>query len=370
MSVAGPSTVCYVVSTLARCGPTAQLLNLVRHLDPARFRPLVVTLSPEGPASSREEFVRAGVPLASLGLNRLEGLIRAKGVLRRVLEANGRPAIVHSSGIRADTLTNVAAGAITVSTVRNFPQIDYAMAYGRWAGSWMARRQVSALKGKSAVIGVSAAVSDNLRSLGIDNAAVIRNGVDASAFTPASAAEKTGLRSRLGLPSDATVLVTSGDLSTRKDPDFLLAVFRRLYGVDVGHHLVFLGTGPREMALRQMSQGMSNVHFRGQVEDVADHLRAADIYVSASTAEGLPNAVLEALASGLPAVLSDIPPHQELARLALHSVALFKRGDVEGFARGLSMVKADGAQALLPGELSAKTMSESYQALYARLLAA
>lgn len=372
MSAGGVPAICYVVSTLERCGPTTQLFNLVRGLDPRRFRPRVVTLSPEGADTAARDFAGAGIDVVTLGLGRVAGSILATGALRRLLGQGAGPAVLHSTGVRADSVTEGADPAIPrIATVRNFPQIDYPLAYGRFAGGWLARRQIAALKRKTVAVCVSRAVETNLRDLGVRATTVIRNGVDVSAFRPADASEKTRLRDQVGLPRDGVIWVAAGALVARKNPRFILDAFNSLPGGPGGRHLVLLGDGDLRDDLRRRSSGAPNVHMLGSVSSVADYLRASDIFVSASIGEGLPNAVLEALACGLPALLSDIPPHRELQDLAPRSVELFPAGDTSSLFAAEGRLRQRDARAgatLLPRELTSGAMAEAYQALYERLV--
>ena len=73
--------------------------------------------------------------------------------------------------------------------------------------------------------------------------------------------------------------------------------------------------GPELNNLQNQAKGDSDVIFTGLIEDVSPFLRAADLFISASLSEGMPNAVLESLANGTPALLSDIEPHLELLNL-------------------------------------------------------
>jgi glycosyltransferase involved in cell wall biosynthesis len=74
---------------------------------------------------------------------------------------------------------------------------------------------------------------------------------------------------------------------------------------------------------KQLASQYSNISLKGKVIDVDEYLEAADCFVSASLSEGLPNSVIEALAWGLPIILSDIPEHREIQQIEKRSDDLF-----------------------------------------------
>jgi glycosyltransferase involved in cell wall biosynthesis len=100
-----------------------------------------------------------------------------------------------------------------------------------------------------------------------------------------------------------------------------------------------MGDGPLRQALldesREPGQGM-RIEFTGLIPRVKvfEHLLAADLFVSMSRGEGLPVAVLEALACGCPVLLSDIAPHREIAE-GVDFIPLVPSEDHAGFAREL-----------------------------------
>lgn len=370
----GRTTIVYLVSTLRRTGPTMQLLNLSRHLDRVRFEPVVVTLSPEPPDSMRGEFDAAAVPVCSLGLSRFRA-IRVRNWRERIgqvagIDTAGR-CLVHSQGVRADAISARALGGLMrVATARNDPYDDYVMKYGTLLGRAMARVQLRALAALPAVVACSATLAGSLRAHGVQ-AEVIRNGVDTSRFRAASPAERPALRARLGLAPDAHIGVCVGSLAPRKNP---LAVVRALRAIDApGLSMVFIGKGELEAATRREAQGDARIRFAGHVDDVLPYLQASDFIVSSSRSEGLPNSVLEAMACGLPSVLSDIAPHAELLALAPKSGRLFRLDDAAGFASAIQWAASpagrdagltlDEARALVGAEVTTRR----YEALYARL---
>ena len=369
--------VVYLVSTLRRAGPTAQLLNLLRHLDAGLFDPVVVTLSPEPEDSMLQEFRALGIPVRTLAMSRLAGLVNRgwrRDVERLLGERLDAATVVHSQGVRGDVIAARYLGGIPrVATARNFPHDDYPLKFGRLAGHWMARSHLAAFRKLPNVIACSSTLAGLLRARGVA-AGVIPNGVDTATFRPAGAAERSELRASLRLPAAARIGVSVGALSARKDPLLVIRAFRAAR--NPGLSLVFLGDGPLAAACRQAAQGDARIRFEGQVADVTPFLRAADFLVSASKSEGLPNAVLEAMACGLRVVLTDIGPHRELIDLAPALGDVVPVGDEHAMALAIerlagAMPAGDAApDAGLLERLGAKRMSKRYQEIYRRIAGA
>jgi hypothetical protein len=141
------------------------------------------------------------------------------------------------------------------------------------------------------------------------SADVIYNGVDTAQFAPA--AEKQIVRARLGLPNTATILLCVGALVPEKGISELIEAFEALARSHSDVILLVLGDGPLRGELDASQQRLTNrcrVIHPGTVssEQVAGYMSAVDVLVHPSHAEGLPNVVLEAMASGLPVVASKV----------------------------------------------------------------
>jgi teichuronic acid biosynthesis glycosyltransferase TuaC len=151
------------------------------------------------------------------------------------------------------------------------------------------------------------AVSQNIRDKCVhrygvseERIAVFPNGVDHEVFYPR---ERSVMRSRLGLPQDRPIVAFVGSFTERKGPARLLEAIESR--PDIG--IVLLGNG----FARPMGP---QVLFNGSVphNEVPNWLTAADLFVLPTLAEGSCNALLEAMACGLPVVTSDIPANREL----------------------------------------------------------
>lgn len=180
----------------------------------------------------------------------------------------------------------------------------------------------TALAGAERVI----AVSDALRALALqlgessDRVKVIGNGIDTEKFAPIDRQEA---RRRLGLPSNACVLVTVGTLIERKGFHRVIEVIPRLLSdYPELHYLVVGGAGPegdfsqRLKALAQEQGVGDRVHFLGALppEKLNVPLSAADVSVLASAYEGWANVLLEAMACGLPVVATDVGGNAQVVR--------------------------------------------------------
>jgi len=194
---------------------------------------------------------------------------------------------------------------VQIGTVRHLPQPVRSLtrSYEKTIGRVILGRSTR-------VIAVSESVRAHLISLGVPAAKidVVFNGVDLDRFSPGSAVAKVH-----AVPT----IIFVGRLTPNKGPQVLLDALERLHGHRVAFRAEYVGDGPLRSQLerRARASGLAeSVSFRGQVDDIAPRLKEADVLVRPSFTEGLPLAVLEAMASGVCVVASDIPGNRDLIR--------------------------------------------------------
>ncbi|HXG41034.1 MAG TPA: glycosyltransferase, partial [Candidatus Limnocylindrales bacterium] len=136
---------------------------------------------------------------------------------------------------------------------------------------------------------------------------VIPNGVDVERY--GNPVDRAAVRRGLGLPGDARLAVVVAKLLEQKGHAVLLAALPSVVARYPDLHVLLCGEGPLREALRETIErtGLDGrVHLLGNRDDVADLLAAADLFVLPSLWEGLPVALLEAMASRLPVVATDV----------------------------------------------------------------
>jgi len=368
-----PYTVLSIVAALGRCGPISGLYNITRYLDPAKYRTVVATLSPEPADSLVDAFRRLGVPVRQLGLSRAKSLLFGIGEVRRMISEIS-PDLVHSHGIRADVLAALAVPACpVVSTLHSDLFYDYRSAYGRSIGAVGAMCEYAALRRLTGVVAVSQPLAEVASRHGV-TALAIPNGVESDVFHPApDPGIVTALRDRLGWPSDAVVVVHTGALRSLKNPGAVLSGFRASRLSRRGL-LVFAGDGPLRQECESLASGASNVVFLGARNDIGDILRASDILISASSSEGLGTALLEGCACGIRVLVSDIPAHRYIQGLFPDQARIFGQGDEESIRAALDKIDTEDAKVkfqppqLVLESISARNMSNSYQSFYSDVL--
>ncbi|MGA3317066.1 MAG: glycosyltransferase [Candidatus Korobacteraceae bacterium] len=146
---------------------------------------------------------------------------------------------------------------------------------------------------------------------------VIYRGIDVSRFRIRP--DRTGIRAELGIPQDAVVVIHVGRMDPPKNHERLLCIFERFVRMVPGAYLLLIGAvrDPIESSVRRIVERMAiseRVVFAGVRADVPRLLRASDLMIFPSLWEGLPGAVLEAVAAGLPVLASDLPGINEIAR--------------------------------------------------------
>ena len=149
-----------------------------------------------------------------------------------------------------------------------------------------------------------------------DRLVLLPNGIDTQRFSPPTAQERAGARAALGHHGDEPLLVHFGWDWPRKGGDLLLAAVSELCGR--GHRLRAVTVGaPAQARAAIDAAGLSPaVTVAEPSDDVRSLYAAADAFIAASTAEGLPYSVLEALSMQTPVIASDIPSHRSIAAVA------------------------------------------------------
>jgi glycosyltransferase involved in cell wall biosynthesis len=144
---------------------------------------------------------------------------------------------------------------------------------------------------------------------------------------------------QLGVPLEALVVGYVGRLVALKDVRSLLLAVERLVADVPEVHVIVVGSGPELESLQTYVAGspMLNrrVCFTGAREDVADLLKTMDIFVLPSLMEGMSNTILEAMATALPIIATDVGGNPEIVA-DLSCGCLFPPGDVEALTAKLS----------------------------------
>ena len=200
------------------------------------------------------------------------------------------------------------------------------------------------------------------------------NGVDADRFRPATRDERVALRRALGLPVEPPLILFVGTMSSDKQPQILFDAWLQLqqHG-GVASTLVLVGaTDPRQFEAdaglaadirrRANESGLGDrVIFVAPTSQIQDYFRAADVYAMPSIREGLPIALLEAMACGLPCVASRLPGATDVMIEDGVNGSLVPPRDAAAFAVALSAMLGDPARAAQMGAAARRTVQDRYQ---------
>lgn len=168
-------------------------------------------------------------------------------------------------------------------------------------------------------------------------------GIALTRFSPPSPEEKRALRRAMELPENALVLIYAAEFSGRKNQKMLISAMPELPNAV----LLLPGRGALLDDCRTLAQqkGVADrVRFPGFTSNIEQYYRAADLCVSSSRSEGLPFNVMEAMACGLPAVLSDVKGHEDLVRSGENGL-LFPYDDQNAFIRAVKQAAEPALQA-------------------------
>lgn len=170
-------------------------------------------------------------------------------------------------------------------------------------------------------------------------------GIDLKKFN-AGYVNKEQKRKEIGVSADDFVLLSVGELIPRKNHEVVIRALSVLKQLDKLNHIeyVICGRGSYEADLRKLAEGLEvadHVHFLGYRNDISEICNCADLFVFMSHQEGLPVALMEAMACGLPAVCSNIRGNTDLIEDGV--TGLLANNTPEEVAQSISKMKSDTA---------------------------
>lgn len=353
------------------------LLNIVNHGDPSQFTHTIICLTEAGAFANQ-----IAVPSCRIVELRKKpghdfGLIRSIAAIAQdhgidVLHARGWPTLVETA--IAARLANVK------STVYGF----HGKTMSDLSRRSLLRRAVQALAIRTYknVVTLNARMRGDLAReawLPESRITVIANGVDVNRFSPER--KKEAVRKQYGLPSERLIVGNVARLDPVKNHEVLLHAVAKIAKHRRPPFLLIVGDGDHRPVLEQLiiTLGLTDhVLLSGYREDIPSFLSCMDVYVQSSHYEGFSNTVLEAMASGLPIVASDVGGTRDLF-LEGQEGHYFAPNDAQGLADVLTKLQdneslrkamGDRARRRAAETFSLETMVRQYERLYEKLVPA
>lgn len=295
----------YVINAIKRSGPNQVLLNMVTGLSGNNYEIDVVTFFDGDNKEETQRLESLGAKVHVLDVTKREIPTLGAKKLREYLEVYN-PDVIHAHGILSDiAVVRSGYGSKAITTIHNDMFEDYIFSFGRVKGMAYIVLHLFYLRAFNQVVCCSKSAWVKL-SRYIPKAIFIHNGI-AGDYKKGPHA-RTGVRKQLGIQKDDKVFLYTGKLNARKNVLELLEDFKVSRNED--EHLVLVGNGELEDECKKYEG--NGIHLVGFQSNVDPYYQAADVYVSASHAEGFSISVIEATQYDLLLLLSDIPAHKEV----------------------------------------------------------
>lgn len=360
----------YVVNYFDYSGPCNVLINIVKNIDYSKFEVKLITIFPEAKKSQIKVFKKYGEHIY-IPLKRWNVLFGNVKELKKEIDRY-HPDVIHATCVFAEYAVRCIYPEKEFITLHSFMKEDYIMGKGKAIGSVLCCMEKRVIKSAAMVVACGESLSRKYQQEMNISIGYIRNGVETEHKEMPD--DKTQLREKLGLPLDKRIFVYSANFNHIKNHRFLLENINKLERDDLC--FLFLGDGPTLQELKN-NYDLANVIYQGRVSNVHDFLKASDVYISVSKSEGMPMAVLEALADGLPVLLSNIPQHMELFQLENGIGQSYISDDARNLVLKIEHMcrcnlKEMGvlSEKLVKDFFDAKEMSRKYQEKYLKIVGA
>jgi glycosyltransferase involved in cell wall biosynthesis len=287
-----------------------------------------------------------------------------------------RPDITHAHMLSSPAVAAAAARQLWgIPAIAKGAGVEKIGEMGSAYGSLLRRAKLSYLsRHLDAVIGTVSLMNREYEEYGFRKQQIhqIPNGVDIDRFKPVTSSQKQELRRRWGLPEGSLLAIYTGRISPEKGVDILLESWAHRPETPEAL-LLILGEGPEREKLEK--RGIPNVRWLGKKQNVADFLSVADILILPSRGEALSNSLLEAMATGVACIATNVggtPEVLDHGKIGLlvppeDSAALTSALDKLFCDPDLRQRFIQAGQTAVNEHYSIKTVAQSYIHLYEEL---
>jgi glycosyltransferase involved in cell wall biosynthesis len=302
--------VMFLSTSMGMGGADKQLLSAAELMHAQGHEVCIVSLTELGPMGL--EARSQGIRTESLDMRR--GVPDPRGLIRLIrLVRSWKPDVLHSHMIHANLMARAvrlfARVPVMVSTIHNIYE---------GGPLWMAAYRISnGLVDHMTII--SEAAADRFVKEGIvprELLTCVPNGVDTERFRQVAPEAREAVRSSIGV-NDGFVWLAVGRFEVAKDYPNMLHAFAQVCRRDSNAVLLLVGHGSLQQETESLAQSLGledRIRFLGVRSDVPEVMAAADGYVMSSAWEGMPIALLEAAAAGLPIVATRVGGNHEVVR--------------------------------------------------------
>lgn len=371
----------------AYSGSATQAFNLSRALQRLGARPWVVTTNPGGCPAYEE---MDGIPVHRVS-------VAGKGADVQILSFwaalapflarhRSRFHVLHAHGTLQHAAASIVGRVLGRPSILKVAMKDSDIAFQNQGRTWgsVNRFLVSRF---DRYIATTPAIADEFRAQRLDTRRVclIPNGVDTEVHAPLGPVQRRQLQQRLGLP-DGPLVTYVGIINARKNVDGIVRIWHEAIRLGAPGHLLLVGPIPDAPHAAPFVQGLRRwiserglerrISMVGRRAPVAPYLQASDVFLFPSRQEGMPNAVLEAMACGVPCLVSRGSGLESVVAHGRNGWALDVT-DEPAFARQLTETLQDEAgrarlaacarQTILD-RFSLDAIARQYLALYRELL--
>lgn len=348
-------TIATCIDSLSSSGGTElNAVRLMSRLAQRGHRVICLTLNPTGEMGAR--YAEAGIPVQAFPLGSLVSMSAIRQA--RAMACFFRRE--HVDVVHAHDMYSNFIGGIAAKTSRSPLLVSK-----RWIGYRQVRHRITDFVAQllaDQLLANSPQVAGTFSRLVRRKVAVLPNFVDDEVFAAAEGRES--LRRELNYGNTDVVFAIVAMLRSEKQHHLLLQAFARVAGTNASARLLIVGDGPERESLTHAVNAMGlaeRVQFVGNVTRAWQLFGAADVAVLSSRHEGSPNALLEAMATGLPVVASGVGGILDIVDDGVNGI-LVSPHSPDGFVSAMTMYAADARQRATAGRLGQDKMRKLYGA--------